>query len=134
MKYRPTGKLDIYLVLNGKASKYKYYAKRVTKRIKLAKRICKYTITGLAFVIGSLSGSLQVGAASAVAADILSDAVMGDGKVIKSVAKVYYHTKKKRFMVTSSIGCQKEATRYYGQSGRCLCTKTLWLYFHVNGA
>ena len=29
----------------GKASKYKYYAKRVTKRIKLAKRICKYTIS-----------------------------------------------------------------------------------------
>ena len=37
---------------------------------------------------------------------------MGDGKVIKSIAKVYYHSKKKRFMMTSFIGCQKEAARY----------------------
>lgn len=28
----------------------------------------------------------------------------------------------------------KEATRFYGQSGRRLYSKTLWLYFHVNGA
>lgn len=118
----------------GKASKYKYYAKRVTKKIKLAKNICKYTIVGLSAAIGSLIGTPAAGVASAVAANILADAVMGDGKVIKSIAKVYYHSKKKRFMVTSSIGCQKEATRYYGQSGRRLCSKTLWLYFHVNGA
>lgn len=118
----------------GKASKYKYYAKRVTKRIKLAKDICKYTIVGLSSALIALLGTPLGAAGTAMAGGILADAVVGDGKVLKSVAKVYYHSKKKRFMVTSSIGCQKEATRFYGQSGRRLYSKTLWLYFHVNGA
>lgn len=118
----------------GKASSYTYYAKKVTKRIQLAKKICKYTITGLSAAMGIFIGGPAAGVAATVASGILEDAITSDGDVIKSVAKVYYHAKKKKFMVESSIGCQKEATNYYGKSGRHLYSKTLWLYSHVNGA
>ena len=118
----------------GKASDYTYYVKTTTKNLKLAKKIANYSATALGVILGSSFGI--VGAvAGAVASDILRDAINSDGNILKTKAKVYYHKTKKKFMVTSSIGCQKEVTSFYGANAKkVLAKKTLWLYNHVNGA
>lgn len=46
-----------------------------------------------------------------------------------------YHKTKKKFMITSSIGYQKEISSFYGvDANHRLYKKTLWLYNHVNGS
>lgn len=118
----------------GKAADYTYYAKTTTKNIKLANKIASLTATTLGGVLGYALGIGGV-IAGGIASDILKDAVASDGNILKSKAKVYYHKSKKKFMVTSSIGCQKETTSFYGSNANhILAKKTLWLYNHVNGA
>ena len=118
----------------GKAADYTYYAKTTTKNIKLANKIASLTATTLGGVLGYALGIGGV-IAGGIAGDILKDAVASDGNILKSKAKVYYHKSKKKFMVTSSIGCQKETTSFYGSNANhILAKKTLWLYNHVNGA
>lgn len=117
----------------GKASNYTYYAKTTKKNIKLAKTIAQYTIVAIVAVLTYELG--LVGAvASSVAGEMAKNALASDGNIIKSKAKVYYNKKKKKFMVTSSVGCQKEVTTFYGKGSHVLSKKTLWLYNHVNGA
>lgn len=118
----------------GKTADYTYYAKTTTKNIKLANKIASLTATTLGGVLGYALGIGGV-IAGGIASDILKDAVASDGNILKSKAKVYYHKSKKKFMVTSSIGCQKETTSFYGSNANhILAKKTLWLYNHVNGA
>ena len=119
----------------GKAADYTYYAKQTTKNVKLAKLIAKCTVATIAIAVGVLVPGAAAGITSGVASFIASEAVLSDGDVLKIKASVYYHKSKKKFMVTNSIGCQKEICSFYGKNPKHrLYKKTLWLYNHVNGA
>ena len=119
----------------GKAADYTYYAKQTTKNVKLAKLIAKCTVATIAIAVGVLVHGAAAGITSGVASFIASEAVLSDGDVLKIKASVYYHKSKKKFMVTNSIGCQKEICSFYGKNPKHrLYKKTLWLYNHVNGA
>ena len=124
----------------GSAAKYTYNAnKTVTKSSKLPKKIVQYTITGLAGIISSaLTLGVGTGFAVTMATNLISDAAVNQMKTWKTVGKVYYHSGKKKFMVESSIGCQKEATTGYGKksdgSWKKEYSKNIWLYLHTNGA
>ena len=119
----------------GKAADYTYYAKQTTKNVKLAKLIAKCTVATIAIAVGVLVPGAAAGITSGVASFIASEAVLSDGEVLKIKASVYYHKSKKKFMVTNSIGCQKEICSFYGKNPKHrLYKKTLWLYNHVNGA
>ena len=124
----------------GSAANYTYNAnKKVTKSSTLPKKIIDYTVTGLAAIIAAAL-TLNVGAsiAAAFAAKLIADTAVNQMKTWKSVGKVYYHKNKKKFMVEASIGCQKEATTFYGKknngSWKPEKEKTIWLYLHTNGA
>ena len=119
----------------GKAADYTYYAKQTTKNVKLAKLIAKCTVATIAIAVGVLVPGAAAGITSGVASFIASEAVLSDGDVLIIKASVYYHKSKKKFMVTNSIGCQKEICSFYGKNPKHrLYKKTLWLYNHVNGA
>ncbi len=119
----------------GKAADYTYYAKQTTKNVKLAKLIAKCTVATIAIAVGVLVPGAAAGITSGVASFIASEAALSDGDVLKIKASVYYHKSKKKFMVTNSIGCQKEICSFYGKNSKHrLYKKTLWLYNHVNGA
>lgn len=111
----------------GNANDYTYYAKNTTKNVKLAKLIARCTVAAIAVAVGVL----VPGAVAAIA----SESVLSDGDVLKIKASVYYHKTKKKFMITSSIGCQKEISSFCGtDANHRLYKKTIWLYNHVNGA
>ncbi len=124
----------------GSSSNYTYNAnKTVTKSSTLPKKIIQYTTTGLAAIIAAAL-TMGVGASIVVsfAAALIADSAVNQMKTWKSVGKVYYHKDKKKFMVEASIGCQKEATKFYGKkrdgSWKKKKEKTIWLYLHTNGA
>lgn len=124
----------------GSASKYTYNAnKTVTKSSNLPKKIVQYTVTGLSAIIASaLTMGVGAGFVVAMATNLISDVAVNQMKTWKTVGKVYYHSSKKKFMVESSIGCQKEITTGYGKksngSWKKEYSKNIWLYLHTNGA
>lgn len=119
----------------GNANDYTYYAKNTTKNVKLAKLIARCTVAAIAIAVGVLVPGAVAAITSGAAAAIASESVLSDGDVLKIKASVYYHKTKKKFMITSSIGCQKEISSFYGtDANHRLYKKTIWLYNHVNGA
>lgn len=93
-----------------------YDAKQMTKNVKLAKQIARCTVAAIAIAVGVLVPGAVAGIASGAASAIASESVLSDGDVLKIIAKVYYHKTKKKFMVTNSIGCQKEVSSFYGKN------------------
>ncbi len=119
------------------AGSYTYYSgKTVTHNIELNNKIASYTVSGLAFALSSVVPGLG-GAYIGVAGDIISSAIDADGDVIKMKGKIYYHSVKKVFMVTSTQGCHKEALVSYGETGRALNKGKItdaYKYVTMNGA
>lgn len=118
----------------GNGEDYTYYVKTRNTNATLVDNIAEATITAICLIITSrLAPYLLEEAAISIATKIVQYAGSDSGKTVYVAARIYYNKNKKSFMVTNSIGCQKELTSF-SDNKAVLIDKKIWLYSHVNGA
>lgn len=122
----------------GVASDYTVTGGSYYKYIYLNNLICRTSVSLMATLIAgilsagaSIYGQLAAGATGTIAGNVVAEAVVTDGDVVKIKCYRYYSKKTSAFMVNSSMGCQRENSYFLNEDNDLITNgyfKSYWLY------